>query len=155
MDSFNKQSELTYVTCLGRQQDRWWIPVSVPKILKVYKEGLTGSCRCPQYITTSRLCPWSNVWEWERQGEPTFQGQGRSSPWANHPSHLFDDVLQHHVRSFARYCQSLCTGIIMACIPTVNIQVYLILLCHTKRVCCQTFWLCQTNHWKMVPNFNF
>lgn len=34
--------------------------------------------RCSQcHIIISRLCPWGSLWGWERQAEPTFQGQRR------------------------------------------------------------------------------
>lgn len=34
-------------------------------------------CRCSQHhFAVSRLCPWTSLWEWEMQAEPTFQGQG-------------------------------------------------------------------------------
>lgn len=62
-------------------------PHTCPPNPKVYK-GPTWvrsfiSRRCLQPdITTPRLCPWSSLWERERQVGPTFRGQerGKESP---------------------------------------------------------------------------
>lgn len=45
------------------------------------------------HITISSLCPWSRLWEWERQAEPTFQGQGGGEEplniWVQITGHLW------------------------------------------------------------------
>ena len=38
---FIRQTELTYETCLGQQQDEWILTLTY-QILNVYKEALTG-----------------------------------------------------------------------------------------------------------------
>ena len=65
---------------VARQVD----PCMCSQILQVYIEVLRGfshpycAGRCSQYDNTiSRLCPWRNLWEWERQAESTLQRQGR------------------------------------------------------------------------------
>lgn len=60
--------------------------------LSTYPPTLTSLCRgfnwvqshvlsrrSLKHITISRLCPWSGFWEWGRQMEPIFWGQGRGS----------------------------------------------------------------------------
>ena len=81
--SFNKHRELTYWVCLEQQQDKE-IPTPAHQLLNVYTEALTGFSHIyhvhilnTNHVTVSRLCPWSNLWEQERQVEPIVQGQER------------------------------------------------------------------------------
>lgn len=78
--SFNKQRELTYKACFGQRQDEWITALAL-QILEVCKKVLSGLSTVQVFSIPhhhiARLCPWSSLWEQERQMEPTFQGYGR------------------------------------------------------------------------------
>ena len=51
------------------------------------------------HIIISRLCPWSSLWEWRKQGESTFQGQGRGWGASNCPRATNGSTSDHIVSS--------------------------------------------------------
>ena len=69
-----------------------WLDLSthLPNLKSLYESLNWVQSRIPSrwshpHIIISRLCPWSSLWEWRKQGESTFQGQGRGWGASNCP----------------------------------------------------------------------